>query len=237
MPLIQTISQTEIDELSSTLQAIAADSSSVEECAQRWMFQLFDNLLKEDGESACVLVRCFRTSRFGSLSTELRDLASDAAMGTPLDPTTQCLVLLGSAGQKADWNSRHRSAGHRVIPLPSPEMVARMPMIAQLFLQMGIHLHTMLQPADDLIAERHQDALDIFFVPNAKGSAYIPAQQEFVLPHGVSSVVGFGGVLPSGSVFAIVLFLAVRISVDVAHRLKTLAVTVNAQLAEFENGK
>ena len=237
MPLIETISAPEIDEISSALRAIAADSSTAEECAQRWVFQLFDNLLSEDGSSACVLVRCFRTSRFASLSTELRELASDAAQGSELDPSTQCLVLLGSAGRKANWNSRHRSVGHRVIPLPSPEMVARSPMIAQLFLQMGIHLHTMLQPADELIAERHQDALDVFYVPDAKGSPFIPSQEEFVLPFGVGSVVGFGGVLPSGSVFAIVMFLGVTISEDVAHRFRALAATVNAELARFEDGK
>src|SRR5688500_7741033 len=237
MPLIRTISELEIDEIATALRAIARDSSTAEECAQRWTFQLFDNLLSEDGASACVLVRCFRTTRFGSLSTELRELASDAAKGADLDPSTQCLVLLGSAGRKANWNSRHRSAGHRVIPLPSPEMVARSPMIAQLFLQMGIHLHTMLQPADDLITERHQDALDVFYVPEAKGSPFIHSQEEFVLPFGVGSVVGFGGVLPSGSVFAIVLFLGVTITEEIAHRFRGLAATVNAELARFENGK
>jgi two-component system, NtrC family, sensor kinase len=237
MPVIHTITAAEIDEMSAALREIARDSSTVEECAQRWTFQLFDNLLSEDGTSACVLVRCFRTSRFGSLSTELRELASDAAQDTQLDNATQCLVLLGSAGREASWNSRHRSVGHRVIPLPSPEMVARSPMIAQLFLQMGIHLHTMLQPADDLITERHQDALDVFYVPDAKGSPFIPSQEEFVLPFGVGSVVGFGGVLPSGSVFAIVMFLGVTISEDIAHRFRALAATVNDELARFEEAR
>ena len=232
--LLEQVTSEELEEIAGNLRHIAGDSNSAEECAQRWAFQLYDNLLDGSEEPACVLVRCFRTSRFGNLSTELKDLASSAAGETELDERTQCLVLLGSAGANADWNSRHRSVGHRVIPLLSPEMVARSPMIAQLFRQLGIDVYEMLQPTDEFLLEQHDRRLDVFYVANAQGSAHIPAQSEFVVPYSVKSVIGFGGVLPSASVFAVILFTRAHIESDVALRFGILADTMKSALARFD---
>lgn len=236
MPNIQTISPAEIDDISAALDTIAASAVTVEECAQRWMFHLFDNLQDESAESACVLVRCFRTSRFGNLSTELRDLVAGIAHNEQPDAATQCMVLLGSAGINAEWNSRHNSVGHRVIPLLSSEMVARSPMIAQLFRQMGVDMQTILQPADDLIVAHHPGSLEIFFVPAALGSPHIPAQDEFVAPYRVGSVVGFGGILGSGSIFAVIMFLGAQIDDAAAQRFRPLAATIKLAFERFESG-
>lgn len=236
MPVLARVSPDELQEIANGLTLIAEDSSTVEECAQRWSFHLYDNFLDDDEEPACVLVRCFRTGRYSGLSTELRDLASTVASGAELEAHTQCLVLLGSAGRNSNWNSRHKSVGHRVIPLLSSEMVARSPMIAQLFRQLGIDVHEMLQPSDDFLLEQHDRALDVFYVANAQGSAYIPAQAEFVIPYEVASVIGFGGVLPSASVFAVIMFTRVHIESEVALRFGILADAMKAALSKFEGG-
>ena len=234
MPILTRVSTEELDEMAVALGQIATDSNTVEECAQRWSFHLYDNFVDDDDEPACVLVRCFRTTRFANLSTELKDLASAINPETALDPHTQCLVLLGSAGKNPEWNSRHKSEGHRVIPLLSPEMVARSPMIAQLFRQLGIDVHEMLEPTDEFLLEQQDRDLDVFYVPDAEGSAHIPAQEEFVIPYRVASVVGFGGVLPSASVFAVVLFTRVHIGNDVAFRFRILANEMKRAIARFE---
>lgn len=235
MPHIGTISPNEIEDITAAFRSIATEAVTVEECAQRWMFHLYDNLLDDAGESACVLVRCFRTSRYARLSTELRDLASEVADSEQLDSATQCIVLLGSAGINPEWNSRHNSAGHRVIPLLSSEMVARSPMIAQLFRQMGVDMRTVLQPADELIVTEHPGSLEIFYVPDALNSPYIPAQDDFVVPYRVGCVVGFGGILSSGSIFAIVMFLGLPISAETAQFFRSLASVVKTELERFEN--
>ena len=234
MPLLATVTSEDLQAIGDALQTIAADSNTVEECAQRWSFYLYDNFRKDGDESACVLVRCFRTNRFASLSTELKDLASESAGGTVLDPHTQCLVLLGSAGNNPQWNSRHKSEGHRVIPLLSSQMVARSPMIAQLFHQLGIDVHGMLAPSDEFLLGQHTRALDVFYVPDAQGSAHIPAQKQFVIPYGVRSVVGFGGVLPSASVFCVIMFTRVLLSAEVAMRFQTIAGAMKDALMKFD---
>ena len=234
MPVLTHVSTEELTEMAEAIRQIASDANTVEECAQRWMFHLYDNFVDEADEPACVLVRCFRTTRFVNLSTELKDLASSITPETGLDPHTQCLVLLGSAGKNPEWNSRHKSEGHRVIPLLSPEMVARSPMIAQLFRQLGIDVHEMLQPTDEFLLNQQDRALDVFYVPDAQGSSHIPAQEDFVIPYDIASVMGFGGVLPSASVFAVIMFARVYIGSDVAFRFTVLANAMKNALARFE---
>jgi hypothetical protein len=234
MPILSRVSTDELDQIAVAMINIAEDSSSAEECAQRASFHLFDNLTDEEEDPACVLVRCFRTTRFSNLSTELKDIASTVARDDELAPHTQCLVLMGSAGQNSQWNSRHKSESHRVIPLLSPEMVARSPMIAQLFRQMGIDVHDMLQPSDESLLGTHDRTLEVFYVPDAQGSAHIPAQAEFVIPYGVQSVIGFGGVLPSASVFAVIVFTRVHVDREVAIRFSILANAMKAALAQFD---
>jgi hypothetical protein len=223
MPILSRVSTDELDQIAAAMMNIADDSNSAEECAQRASFHLFDNFTDDEENPACVLVRCFRATRFSNLSTELKDIASTVAAESDLASHTQCLVLLGSAGQISQWNSRHKSEGHRVIPLLSAEMVARSPMIAQLFRQLGIDVHEMLQPSDASLLDTHDRTLDVFYVPNAQGSPHIPAQDEFVIRYGVQSVIGFGGVLPSASVFAIIMFTRVHVERDVAMRFGILA--------------
>ncbi|MEO5680291.1 MAG: hypothetical protein ABIS47_11550, partial [Acidimicrobiales bacterium] len=68
---------------------------------------------------------------------------------------------------------------------------------------------------------------DLFFVPEAASSTSVP-DGEFVARHGIRSTVGFGGVLPSGELFAVVLFARVALSAAVAELLRSLALTVQA---------
>jgi hypothetical protein len=43
---------------------------------------------------------------------------------------------------------------------------------------------------------------NVFYVPDAVGSPYVPVQEGFVLKYGVKSVLCFGGMLPSRDLFA-----------------------------------
>ena len=60
------------------------------------------------------------------------------------------------------------------------------------------------------------------------GSEHIPNQQTFVEQYGIRSVVGMGGLLPSGEFFAVILFSRVVISPEVAALFRTLGVECEA---------
>ena len=48
-----------------------------------------------------------------------------------------------------------------------------------------------------LIGDMSKKTYDTFYVPESVGSPYIPTQDDFVIPNGIKSVLGFGGVLSS----------------------------------------
>ena len=153
--------------------------------------------------------------------------------GTLPEPTMRCLTLMATVGQAAAWNSTVLSRGHRAIPLPSPEMVEKAPMISQLIKELGLELSSVLQPSPEIVRELAGKRHGVFYVEDALGSPYIPAQEEFVRRFGISSVVGFGGILPSGDFFAVILFSTVRVTPDSADRFKSLALDVKAGFSRF----
>ena len=71
----------------------------------------------------------------------------------------------------------------------------------------------------------------VFFVPDAEGSPFIPAQEEFVQPCGIRSVLGWGGVLHRGELFAVILFTRVMVPEQSAERFRYVALDVKAALS------
>ena len=212
------------------LRRIGAGSPSMEETASRVVRYLYDGLRDPAGQQpACALVRMFVTLPFEDLQGEQQSFAARILGKTPDPPSMKCLTLLATAGDLPDWNSRHTSRGHQALPLPSAEAVSRSPMIAQLIRQLGVEISAFLSDSS-LLIEAGQHTFNVFYVGNAQGSPVIPAQDEFVVPHGVRSVLGFGGLLPSGELFATILFSKTHIPREVADLFKTLALNVKVAL-------
>jgi hypothetical protein len=69
------------------------------------------------------------------------------------------------------------------------------------------------------------------------GSPYVPAQREFVIPYGVKSVVGFGGLLPTGDLFAVILFTRVDVPRESAELFKTLALSTKLAMVSVEQAR
>jgi hypothetical protein len=59
----------------------------------------------------------------------------------------------------------------------------------------------------------------------------VPAQESFVIPYGIQSVVGFGGALRSGDIFAVIMFSRVPIPPDTAQLFRTLSLNVKLAIA------
>lgn len=208
---------------------------SMEAAAQRVCRYLFEELRSPDGQRACALVRCYKTHPLSELPNDLqavarRALATEEAAG----PETKCLTLLASSGEESAWNSRQRSRNHRVIPLASERMIERAPMIAQLFQQFGLELNHVLRPTSDVVRDLAGRKYGVFHVEQALGSPHIPAQDEFVVKHHVHSVVGFGGSLPSGDLFAVIFFSHVRVDADAAERFRSIALDLKGHFFSID---
>jgi serine phosphatase RsbU (regulator of sigma subunit) len=210
---------------------------SMEEASNRIVRYLYENFCtKPTGEKSCALVRLFKTHPYEDLEVELAEYARSMLDHYPPLPAMKCMTLLATVGEQTEWNSRHTSVGHKAIPLASESVVAQIPMISQLIRQLGLDIKTVINPGPDLLVEIEQRKYNVFYVPEAIGNPYIPAQDSFVIPFGIKSVLGFGGLLPSGNLFAIIMFLKVQIPHSTAQMFSTLALNVKTALLQFDRG-
>lgn len=189
------------------------------------------------GERQLVLARLYRTHPYGALEPTLQAFADRLLGDHAATPELRCLCLMGTVGEQPAWNDRRDSSGHQAIPLPTPEAVAQAPMIAQLARQFGLDFAALVLPAQPSGGpETTPRTYGVFHVSEARHSPYIPAQEQFVVPYGVRSVVGFGGALRSGDIFAGILFSRVSVTRDVADRFRNVALDAKAALFEFGPG-
>jgi hypothetical protein len=217
------------------IRSSAAGAQSMEEALNRICRYLYDELQTASNERASVLVRCYKTHRFGKLQPSQKAFARKLIGGAEPVPNMRCLTLLASVGEDPRWNDIKRSRGHRAIPLPQKEIVEKAPMIAQLIKQFGLDWNDVIDPQPELLRDREGKSYGVFHVEDAAGSPYIPAQDEFVLRYKIRSVVGCGGLVRSGELFALILFSRVAIDQDAAERFRALALDVKSVLFPFDD--
>ncbi|MDB4951480.1 MAG: hypothetical protein JWM27_4129 [Gemmatimonadetes bacterium] len=208
-------------------------AGSMEEAAQALVRYFREEAVGADGQPECALVRFYKTHPYGILEPEQQAFAQ-RAMGErqPWDEM-KCLVLLATAGDQPQWNARRSSSGHQAIPLPSAQIVEQAPMIAELIRQMGLDIESVVSPRPELLRGVEGKTYNVFYVPEALGSPYIPAQDDFVRPHRIRSVVGFGGLLSGGELFAVILFSRVEVPQESAARFRNIALDLKLAVSAF----
>jgi hypothetical protein len=210
--------------------AFAGDEPATFEAAANVLARLFYRELTDgEGRPACALVRVYKTHLYRDLDAELQAFARNIESGADSMPQLRCLTLVATAGDEPAWNSRHQSRSHKAIPLSSEQAVAQAPMVSQLISQLGVSVAAVLRPDPALLIDMRDRSQNVFYVPRALGSPYIVAQQDFVIPYGIESVIGFGGILASGDLVTAILFSKVPISAAVADHFKVVG--LNFKLA------
>jgi hypothetical protein len=107
-------------------------------------------------------------------------------------------------------------------------------MIAALTHQLGLTPTAIADPSPELFSESVQGTFNVFHVERAEGSPHVPSQREFVIPYRVRSVIGFGGLLTSGEVFATILFSRCTIGQAAAQLFKPLALNLRFAVLQHE---
>lgn len=195
-----------------------------------WLTRRIYETFRKDAESSlqCSLVRVFKTCSYDELTGPLRQLVPDEHM-----EDSRYLALLASRGEHAGWNSRHTSRGHKVIALESREVVESIPMISNMIRMLGLDVNDVVRPNPDMSVAGFYP-LNVFYVPSALGCPFIPAQEEFVVPYGIESIVGFGGLLTYTDVFVVIMFFKVPVPRRTAVMFKDLASVAHDLLAPFQ---
>jgi hypothetical protein len=209
------------------------DPPTLEDAADHAVEFLRNEFVDDRGAPACALVRFFKTHPYRDLPDDLQAAVRAAAPEAPANPDLRCLTLIATRGDEPDWNSRTTSRGHRAIPLVSVEMVQQAPMIAQLITQLGLPIANVVRPSRALLLDQDQTAHNVFYVPRALGSPHIVAQDEFVVRYGIASVLGFGGLLASGDLFATIMFSKVAIPPDVADQFRVVGLNLKIAILPF----
>jgi signal transduction histidine kinase len=218
------------------LRQIAQKADCMEDASNLIIKYFYEHLIgKKTGEKNCVLVRFFKTHAYGKLTPDLQAYAREILGQNEVKDNLKCLTLLATAGELLEWNSRYKSEGHKAIPLASEDNIHRIPMIYQLITQLGLNPGIVLQPDSNLLIDMEQRMYNVFYVPNALGSPHIPAQKSFVIPFGVKSVIGFGGLLPSGDMFAVLMFLRVIVPQPIVELIRPLALNVKTAILSFDD--
>ncbi len=107
-------------------------------------------------------------------------------------------------------------------------------MISQLIRQLGLSVGGVIEGSREVLIEDLET--NMFHVPSALGSPYIPAQEEFVIPYNIQSVVGFGDVLPSGQLFAAICFSKVPVERETAVLFSHLSQSAKLAMLAYEEG-
>ncbi|MGH7231939.1 MAG: hypothetical protein ACREJU_11365 [Nitrospiraceae bacterium] len=225
----------EMTECGAAIRKLGVKAASFEEVAQQIVRYLYMHLIDAaTGYPACALVRLFKTHPFGDLNDELQRFAVQKLGGQPSSFTTKCFTLMATAGDLPEWNDRTCSRRFKAIPIGGDRFVAQFPMFSQLMTQFGVDLHALLTPRGNLLMDAHETTFNVFYVANAVGSPYVPGQEQFVVPFGIKSVLGFGSLLPSGEIFATILFSKISINTDTADLFRTLALYTKLSILPFD---
>lgn len=212
-------------------------AESLEEAANAIVRYLHDACVGPNGTRSCALVRFYKTHPFGDLEPTLQRFAAAQLGDARPHADMRCLTLLATAGEEPEWNVRQSSKGHRAIPLPSAERVRAAPMIMRLIEELGVDVDSLMSSSVQHSRGADTRTYDVFHVERALGSPYIPAQAEFVQRYGIASVVGFGGLLRSGELFAIILFSRDHIPTRSATRFRSIALDVRSSLFAFDESR
>jgi len=219
------------------LRQLGAAAASLEEVAAQLVRYLYDHLRDaETGEPACVLVRCLQIARYQALRSDLQAAVrcglagsqSETAQSAVPGQDLRCLTLLSTAGRLPDGRADAAALGDRVVPLADRAAVQQLPLLAQLIQQFGLDVDTVLAADSDGLPQRAH-ICGVLYVSQVKGD-----RSAVVLPDSIRSIVGFGGMLPSGNLVAVVLFSSVCVARDALKGFEYLGLSTKLALLPFD---
>jgi hypothetical protein len=223
MRLLSGFSREDHFDLQGRIESEVGACLSLEAAAQSYM-----SILYETFGASIVLARLFATIALRELPEPNRafvgDLAGNAGIADRIHDDTLILSLLGTRGERPDWDDRRQSKGHVGIPLASSTFVDQIPMVSRLLKQLGAGLDWIDSGDSQIVSRTFGNLSGVFYVEDAAGEVdaqgrKIIAAQDFVRAFGVRTVFGIGGCYLGTSVFfVIVLFLREYVEKDVAER-------------------
>ncbi|MGK5496804.1 SpoIIE family protein phosphatase [Streptomyces sp. URMC 125] len=198
-------------------------AASWEEAAQAVVDFLYRNMTDGEGRGACPLVRLFATRRWSALSPEDRAAVPPWPASPP--PGARCLTLVASCGSYPRWEDPATGVERLVLPVPSREAAREVPLLSRLVDRIGVGAGTEGAPPPSA-------RFEVIHVAEDARMRELWGE-EFVEEYGIRSVLAFGGPLPDGELFAVVLFSRVPLPARTAELFRTVAISTRTALLPF----
>ena len=211
--------------MAGVIRALGADQTSVAAFAQQVCRYIDEHLEHENGMRQTVLVRIYATMSFSDLPV-LDQINGERNATVGLSDDTLCVALLASAGRKPAWNDRKASTGSRVVPLTSETDLRRTPLLVALGEQLGLDVPAYLVRSPEDRPHDHRPAYGHLLVRQASASTLVP-ERDFMVEHGVKTVLAVGGALPMGACFFLVLFSDAEVTPEAAEMFTMLAASLS----------
>lgn len=187
---------TDIEDLLNETRNIT-NSDYLQDSAQKFMDRIFERF-----SDSLVLLRLFITLRYDQLTQEDRRFVGSRGLATNtshlIHDGTPIFTLLGTRGEKPEWNDRKDSSLFRCIPLSSTAFIASLSMLSRQFECVGLDLDYIDTWETSVVstgsANQFRGTLyirDAATDKDAQGRMLVP-KQDFVIANGVKSVFGFG---------------------------------------------
>ncbi len=218
------------------LRKLGQGCNSLEELAQRTVEHLFLNLgYGGKTNKACALVQFYVTLPYGELGVELQRVVHSETDITIITETP-CLTMLGSIGTKTEWCRREANKTYEVLALPDPVLVESCPVVAQLVARFDLPGAFSVPYDPDVFLEEPGRSYDVLYIPDANAEPGILGEQhEFMTANGIKSIVGFGGLLPTRNLFAIIVYSKVPIALQTARAFRPFALNTKIALLPFDD--
>jgi hypothetical protein len=199
---------------------------SFEAVSQLLVENIFKTFRQADDSPTFGLVRIYRLTKFDELTP---------ALAQSVDTTRQkWITLMGTVGVEQAWCHRLSSQGHQAVPLGENQSPMVSAALYQLGLDIGIEVPT---TTIDLPMQQASFMTRYFHVEQALGSPYIPAQDGFVIPYGIQSVVGLGNGFVSGSLYILLAFSRMAINSAQAMNFAHAAPFFGTLMANYDTAK
>ena len=204
MSLISSMCFEDFENINEKISTISK-SKSLEEAAQKYMSILYDEM-----SESIVLTRLFAAIPFNNLPQQNKEFVTNLTRSVGIENLLRedSLIhsLLGTRGEKSEWDQRNQSKGHIGIPLISSKFIDKVPMMSRLLKQLGVGIDWIDSNDTELVKKTVGNLSGLFYVKDAKSEIdnngqKIIAAQDFVEAFDVKTVFGFGGCYLNSSVF------------------------------------
>ncbi len=222
----------ELGNLREELKRLTSDCPTLREAGKICMDQLF-----EEFSESLALVRLFATVPFAYLPEReqafARRIATERNVLSELTEDTIVVTLLATRGSMRAWNDRGSSRHHLAIPLLSASFIQTIPLVGRILGDTGIGLPWLKKQNTLIMLKTVGEMAQLIYVEDAAtaktsdGYNVIP-DQNFVLAHGIHTVLALGGRYLNGTTLALLMFTTEKFTEDQAAKFTPLVNTIKA---------